>query len=320
MDERITGLTSKYKKIDKLKYFYHRIKKHWNDTNWWKETALPYLVGTLFYKIIKGNKGTFVMNEDWDNLIILDACRYDTFREVTGSIVDHRISRGSATSEFLIENFSGKKYNDTVIVTAHPYIDLIVKDSFYEVISVWKYGWNEELNTVLPQTIADEALRAEKRYPNKRLIIWFMQPHYPFIGNPELCPLGYKSAREYAKGLENQTRNLTPWQRASRGEVGIYEVWAAYKENLKIVVPFAFKLAQNLRGKTVITSDHGNALKNLFFPFIKIVGHPDRIYIPELIKVPWLEFKSKERKQIEVGIEEDRVKRTIKVLRQSKKL
>ena len=34
------------------------------------------------YKRIVGNKGVHIMREDWDNLIILDACRYDMFEKV----------------------------------------------------------------------------------------------------------------------------------------------------------------------------------------------------------------------------------------------
>ena len=51
------------------------------------------------------------MKEDWDNLIVLDACRYDMFKEINtikGNL-ERGISRGSATSQFLIENFESVK-------------------------------------------------------------------------------------------------------------------------------------------------------------------------------------------------------------------
>ncbi|MDI6703406.1 MAG: hypothetical protein QME40_01845 [bacterium] len=75
-------------KDNRLKYVYNEIRKSWRDTYWWNNRIL----GFLFKRII-GNKGTYIMNEDWGNLIILDACRYDTFKKVTGINADYRISR-----------------------------------------------------------------------------------------------------------------------------------------------------------------------------------------------------------------------------------
>jgi hypothetical protein len=50
--------------------------------------------------------GIDIFEEDWDNLIILDACRYDALRAVLpeydlDGALESRISRGSATPEFL---------------------------------------------------------------------------------------------------------------------------------------------------------------------------------------------------------------------------
>ncbi len=45
-----------------------------------------------------------VFREDWDNLIVLDACRHDLYEEVNGE-TDHRITLGSRTMEFLEKNF-----------------------------------------------------------------------------------------------------------------------------------------------------------------------------------------------------------------------
>lgn len=57
------------------------------------------------------------MDADWDNLLILDSCRYDLFSEVAvedglkGELTTFR-SRGSSSSEFLKENFAGRTYDD----------------------------------------------------------------------------------------------------------------------------------------------------------------------------------------------------------------
>lgn len=62
------------------------------------------------------------MIEDWDNLVLLDACRYDQFERLNtiSGVLENRISQGSSTFEFLTENIAGKKSHDTVYVTSNP--------------------------------------------------------------------------------------------------------------------------------------------------------------------------------------------------------
>ena len=68
----------------------------------------------------------FILDEDWDNLIILDACRYDFFKEEIekrqiDGYLKKVISRGSHTLNFLKENFTEDYYNDIVYITANPH-------------------------------------------------------------------------------------------------------------------------------------------------------------------------------------------------------
>ncbi|MFC7028075.1 hypothetical protein ACFQH8_12520 [Halomicroarcula sp. GCM10025710] len=67
-------------------------------------------------------RGIDIFEEDWDNLLILDACRYDMFEEqhsLPGRL-ESRISKSSHTSEFLQSNFADRDLRDTVYVTASP--------------------------------------------------------------------------------------------------------------------------------------------------------------------------------------------------------
>jgi hypothetical protein len=52
---------------------------------------------------IKEQKDPF--EEEWDNLIIIDSCRQDFWREETG-MEGYRYSKGSATPEYIRKNFS----------------------------------------------------------------------------------------------------------------------------------------------------------------------------------------------------------------------
>ena len=60
-----------------------------------------------------------------------------------------------------------------------------------------------------------------------------------------------------------------------------------YEDNLRIVLKSISNLIDDLDGKTVITSDHGEA-----FGEQGIWEHPLETHIPVLIEVPWLEVKT----------------------------
>ena len=95
---------------------------------------LPKLISVIY----RENKGFYVLNEDWDNLIILDACRFDFFKTIIkkSSIegkLESRISRGAHTTSFLIQNFRGKKCDDIIYITANPYVDKLFKGKFYKI-------------------------------------------------------------------------------------------------------------------------------------------------------------------------------------------
>lgn len=66
--------------------------------------------------------GVDVFEEDWDALIVLDACRYDLFarRSTLSGTLETRRSRGSSTVEFLRGNVADRDLRDTVYVTANP--------------------------------------------------------------------------------------------------------------------------------------------------------------------------------------------------------
>ncbi len=233
-------------------------------------------------------------------------CRCDYFKRVAGINADCVISRGSNTAEFVQENFAGRKLDDTVVVTANPFLDRLVKNSFHRIIPVWKDGWDLNSNTVLPQTVLEHAVEAEKNYPDKRLIVWFMQPHEPFIKDPEISSAG--------------TPPIYAWEEAAKGNLPIERVWKAYARNLEVVLPYAFDLVKTLKGKTVITADHGEAFVRLRFPIpVRIAGHIVKIHIPELVNVPWAVFESEERKEIRKGEkpEKRKIKAKIKKLKDS---
>jgi len=295
------------KLLDIVKYGYGEFKKHRNSIDWWKGRFLERIILPILFR---RNNGTFIVNEDWDNLIILDACRYDMFEAINTikGKLEFRISRGSCTEEFLIENFYKEKYPDIVYVTPNPFVDKLLKNKFYKLISVWLEGWDAEKNCVLPSTMLEYTLDALKKYPDKRFIIHFLQPHSPFL-----------SLEEYYK-TEHRGKDI--WDSLIKGEISLREVKKGYRENLKLVLPYVEKLIEVLPGKTVVTSDHGNALGERIHPLfpIRFYGHHAiGLRIEALIKVPWLIIDKGERRDIRAGTERDMLKDRIKRLKKAGK-
>ena len=138
------------------------------------------------------NKTVKVMEERWDYLIVLDACRYDLFEKLyrnylPGANLSVRKSIGSATVEWRDKSFP-EFYDSVVYVSSNPYInsDKDIKgfcggDHFYKTIDVWKTGWDHQRGTVLPATVTLEALKAIHANPDKRIIIHYLQPHAPYL-------------------------------------------------------------------------------------------------------------------------------------------
>lgn len=243
------------------------------------------------------SSGVDVFSEDWDNLILLDACRYDMFEDQFSFQGDlsGKYSRGSSTVEFLHGNFAGRDLRDTVYVTANPQLYRHrdeIDTRLHDVINIWQEdGWDSDVNTVLPETTTEYARKAAKQYPDKRLIIHYLQPHYPFI----------TSETEFdKKHLENPDTEEVFWYQIMEGKLDVPReaIWKAYRENLEVTIPFVESLLTELEGKTVVTSDHGNMVGERAYPIpIRIWGHPKGTYTEQLVKVPWFVSQQGERKK-----------------------
>lgn len=255
-----------------VEYALNQIKENWNDWTWYYYQFTNHIL-PQFYKL-RENNGTYFVEKEWDTLIILDGCRYDLFEEYIDEIdidgdLKAETSRGSATPEFLLENFEGGEFEDIVYISSNPFVYTLLDEPFHEVVHVWKEGWSDDFKTVEPQTVTEAAIDAAKQYPSKRIIVHYMQPHCPFIGD-------YKKDGNF-------------WQVALKD--GKDEVMKAYKSNLELVIPCVEEIVKKVNGKTVVTADHGNANgeKALGVP---IYGHPGGVHIPVLVKVPWFEIEA----------------------------
>ena len=289
-----------------IRYAFSEIRKHGTDLQWWRKRFLTHVV-SRYYRLLSPNTDPLV-EQDWDNVLLLDACRYDLFEDVLSEHPIHgslekRRSLGSATPEYIRKNFQGNQFHNTVYVTANPYVNTkLPDDTFHHVVPVWQDQWDDELKTVPPEAMRDAALQAAERFPNKRMIVHFNQPHVPFIGDIRLDGRKVSAIREEALGNERpdpRDRIPTPFDQLAAGERSHEEVYNAYRSNLVRAVPVVNKLLESLNGLTAVTADHGNAFGERARPFpIKVFGHPMGILIPALTEVPWHTYQNGDRKRI----------------------
>jgi len=268
----------------------------------------PYLIfhetNKLFGRAMKSvasESGIGVLDEDWDNMIILDACRYDIFEEINliEGELQYRNSLGSSTAQFLYKNFNGRELHDIVYITSNPMVyKKEIDASFHHIEHVWKDHWDDDLYTVHPESMTNRALDVVDGFPNKRVIIHYNQPHHPFIG-PTADK--YFDFRDYVDPIPGGD-HIPFWAKVRRGYLDISRntFRSAYVETLERTLPHVQDLVAELQGKSVITADHGELLGERMFPIpIRGYGHPPGVRAEEVIKIPWHVMEDGSRKIIE---------------------
>jgi len=260
----------------------------------------------------KYGSGIDVMSQDWDYLFILDACRYDVFEETSwiDGELDSIISKGSHSEEFCNATFAGKTFYDTVYVTANAFGARIGEGVFHDLVYTGQeikeeyVGWHSIAERMTGETVYNTALDAIRDYPNKRVIVHFMQPHTPYFGEKaqeirdrvEEEGLIVRSRQpekveKYSLDEENVVVSLT--EAAERGYVTESELMEVYVENLELVLEYVEKLVSQVNGKVVVTADHGEYLGEG-----GKMGHPPYEYSEISRKVPWLVIDSDDRPEI----------------------
>jgi hypothetical protein len=236
-----------------------------------------------------------VFESDWDLLIVLDACRADLWAEVVDGEDDlpvgtTRISPGGTSTEWLESVFGGRDRSDLSevgYVTANPYSDTHVEEDALGLLDeVWRYAWDDDEGTVRPRPVTDAAIRAGRRYDFDRLVVHYMQPHFPSLSRD-----GDAGTTLDAFGDEP----LSVWDDLRFDRCSVNGLWEAYRENLRIVLRDVRLLLSNFDApRTVVTADHGNA-----FGERGIYGHASGIALRPLREVPWAETTATDRRVYE---------------------
>lgn len=233
-------------------------------------------------------EGEDFYKKDWDTLILLDAYRADFFEEHSELEGNYSrvVSKGTWSLEFVVRNFGGdKKLHDTVVVTGNAYYvrypELLSKDTFHDVIHL--ANSNEE-GTLDPNKVTEAAMDAHKRYPNKRIIVHYMQPHSPHIS---------EVVDKYRDKLGEDYNSV--FQLFEEGKISKKELEKSYISTIREVEPEVKRLIRNIEGKIVVGSDHGENLGEQRFNRV-LTGHG--FETKECKLVPWLEIPFDKRRKI----------------------
>lgn len=256
-----------------------------------------------FGRWLNSVRGERFLDRDWDNLILLDACRYDLFEvenTIEGQLSPMR-SNASSSDEFFDKNIEGTAHGDLVYYSANPHIDN-VDASFHDVFRLWEgETWDEEAGTVLPGDAVDKVIETADKYDDKRLLLHMMQPHRPFLGD--------RAANFDQSGFSRIGVNRAPgedlevafwWDRLEDGTLDKKQVMRLYRDTLRVALPHVQRLVEHLPGKTVVSADHGNVFGERGMYGRRLYGHPSYTHHPKLVTVPWLEI-DKPRKNIVEG-------------------
>ncbi len=248
------------------------------------------ILAPIHQQVYDDENAVEILDEDWDNLFILDACRTDLFEQTANldqfDSYGTRQSKASGTREWAQKNFNGDAASDVIYINASPVVSREIGTAVGRFIEVWKNDFNTEIATVPPEKVAEAAIEAAKEHPEMRLIVHFMQPHYPFIGYPDLRFTSFQGTDEIELDVSGKADNV--WDGLALNLVDSEQCWEGYESNLETVLEVALPLAESLDGKTVLTSDHGNLFGE--YPAgspLKIYGHPNGVYHKNLRCVPW---------------------------------
>jgi hypothetical protein len=222
-------------------------------------------------------------DREWDVLIVLDACRVDLMKSVAteypfvGDI--DRVASPASQSRKWLESAFADEHTDamarTAYVTGNPYSEEVLDPKDFALLDeVWRYCWDEERATILPRPVTDRAITAARERNPDRLIVHYMQPHFPSLPHDDIETRIRREDTGWVPGHA--------WDQLEAGDITQARLWDAYRDNLRVVLDDVAVLLDNVDAKrAVITSDHGNA-----FGEWGVYGHPPDMPLPSLHFVP----------------------------------
>ncbi len=257
------------------------------DLKWWRRrihARINHPVQKLLY-----DPEMDVPDLDWDTLVVLDACPAWLFESVIGTEQwDHyetRLSGAGNTYNWLRRHWTGE-YGNTVYIAGNPMVSRHAPGNFHDLNEAWRGAFDGSLGAPSAASVTKAGIAAHDSYSNKRIVTHYLQPHYPFVNQPDLQFTSFAGTEELE--VEGDPRASDVWEALRKGIVTESAVREGYRSNLNYVIEEVEQLLSEIDGKVVVTSDHGNLFGKYTYPIlIKEYGHSSGLPQPSLATIPW---------------------------------
>ena len=240
---------------------------------------------------------TSIWDEDWDLLVILDACRPEWMVGVADDYdfinnVDTIHSVGSHSKEWITKTFDDKysqTLSDTIYITGNHYADNIDESKLEAFETAHNYGgWAYDSASPPANVITDLAVQAARDNNWERCVVHYMQPHKPFFTKTE--SRGDFSVQEWSLGYQ-------PYRNLFSENISREQLNNSFQSNLNYVLNEVELLLENVDAPDVVlTADHGQALGE-----DGLWDHTIGVKHPSMRRVPWVETTAFDEHTLDPG-------------------
>lgn len=198
-------------------------------------------------------------------IIILDSCRFDYFDQEVNEFLDGELesvyTSATYTKDYIQTIWEGN-YDDLTYITGlsaptdHAFErggkEYRPSEHFSNFVHVWKFCENKEFGAVPPEEMTQAAL---KQFDDK-MVVHYVQPHAPYIGEYQLRNDINSSFEESLQDIYKRIGRYGMKEKTISDE----ELKKAYRSNLRRALASVRQLVTQLNRPVVITADHGEML------------------------------------------------------------
>lgn len=203
-----------------------------------------------------------IHNMDWRNVIILDACRYDYFKETVnenkyGFQFEPVWSPGGDTGRWYTNMWVDGEYDDTILVSDSPVPwrrdNGMHQAKFYRSYPLWK-NRGKTLGEFPPlKELIEQALKYKYVNKNKRMLLHLVPPHLPYYHDEGIKLL----LKEFGKNVVGDGMIYLKMEDYGKKH-GWDKVITQYKKSIEFALDTILKY--DWGEQTIVTSDHGELI------------------------------------------------------------
>jgi len=236
-----------------------------------------------------------IWEEDWDLLVILDACRLEWMEAVKSDFdfinsVGEKHSIASHSKEWMAKTFDqrySEEMENTIYITGNHFAGTLDQSDFTSLVQASNYGdWAYSSASPPANIITDLAIDTARNHEWERCIVHYMQPHKPFLSKGD--SRGDVDVKDWSIGYDLYKNHF-------RGELTKEDLVNGFISNLEYVLEEVELLLDNIDAPTtVLSADHGQALGD-----DGLWDHTVGVKHSSMKRVPWVVTSAQDRAEHE---------------------